>query len=160
MRLLIAHRLNRRALWSLLPIAVLSVFAIIPATVLASSATLTVNQQLNIGDQLLSSNGKARLVMQSDGDLVLYRTDTGAALWSTGTNGKPVAHALMQSDGNLVLYNTDNSVWYWNAGTYGNPGASLQLQDNANLVIRAQNGTVIWQTNTVQTWPIIIPYKK
>ena len=161
MRSIIAYQVNRRSLLTLLSVVVLSLFAIIPAGAQAQGVvTLSANQQLNVGNQLVSSNARARLVMQSDGNLVLYRTDTGAAMWSTGTVGKPVAHALMQTDGNFVLYNADNSVWYWNAGTFGNPGASLQLQDDGNLVIRAQTGIVLWQTNTAQSWPQIIQQHK
>ena len=39
----------------------------------------TVNQKLTTGQQLLSANGNNRLILQADGNLVLYRLDTGAA---------------------------------------------------------------------------------
>src|SRR3954453_3565147 len=114
MRSIIVHQVNNRTLRTLLSVLVLALFAIIPAAAEAQGVvTLSGNQQLNVGNQLLSSNGRTRLVMQSDGNLVLYQTDTGGALWSTGTSGKPVAHALTQMGGNFVLYDADNSVWYW-----------------------------------------------
>ena len=155
---IIAHR--ARALLWLLAVVVVSLFGSTPAMTQASGVVvLAANQQLSIGDQLVASNGRTRLLMQSDGNLVLYRTDTGAALWHTGTFGKPVTHAIMQTDGNLVLYNSDRSVAYWHAGTFGHPGASLQLADTGNLSIRTQTGVLLWQTNTAQNWPVTQPRK-
>jgi hypothetical protein len=152
----LAHR--ARTLLPLLAVAALALFGFTPAMTQASGVvTLAADQQLNIGDQLVASNGRTRLLMQSDGNLVLYRVDTGAALWHSGTFGKPATHALMQTDGNFVLYNGDRSVAYWHAGTFGHPGASLQLADSGNLAIRAQTGALLWQTNTAQNWPPIQP---
>ncbi|MGW7824408.1 hypothetical protein ACWGLF_41400, partial [Streptomyces puniciscabiei] len=45
-----------------------------------------------------------RLVMQMDGNLVMYRRRDGAALWSTHTSRHPGAYAVMQTDGNVVVY--------------------------------------------------------
>jgi len=61
---------------------------------------LLVSQQLNANDRLVSPNGKASLVMQTDGNLVLYRNDTGRALWSTNTWNMPTTptHAVLQTD--------------------------------------------------------------
>jgi hypothetical protein len=44
------------------------------------------------------------LVMQPDGNLVMYRRRDGAAIWSSGTSGHPGAYAVMQPDGDLVVY--------------------------------------------------------
>ena len=44
----------------------------------------------------------ARLVTQSDGNLVLYSGTT--PLWSSATYGNPGAHVVLQADGNLVVY--------------------------------------------------------
>jgi hypothetical protein len=85
--------------------------------------------------------------MQEDGNLVLYRNDNSQALWSSGTSGKPVAHAIMQGDGNFVLYD-NNGVAYWSTGTWGNPGAFLILQDDGNLVVYGQNGQALWASKT------------
>lgn len=49
--------------------------------------TLAANQQLNIGDQLLASNGTTRLLMQSDGNFVLYNSNNSTAYWNAGTFG-------------------------------------------------------------------------
>ncbi|MBK9038300.1 MAG: hypothetical protein IPL83_03905 [Bdellovibrionales bacterium] len=49
------------------------------------------------------------LVMQGDGNLVLYQDGQGGgAKWATGTNGKCTrCLAAFQGDGNLVIYETD-----------------------------------------------------
>lgn len=116
-----------------------------------SSATLVRGQNLTAagGDAqstLFSANGAAKLVHQSDGNLVLYRISDGTALWSTNTAGQPSTHAVQQEDGNFVLYN--GSVPLWNAGTFGQKGAWLKLQDDCSLVIHTTGGP-IWSTNTL-----------
>jgi hypothetical protein len=56
--------------------------------------------------------GSGRLVMQGDGNLVLYGGQ-GQALWSAGTNGTGSANqVVLQGDGNLVVYTaTGTAVW-------------------------------------------------
>ena len=71
------------------------------------------------------------LIMQGDGNLVLYQG--GTPLWASGTSGHPGAYAVMQSDGNLVIYLGPTALW--STGTNGHPGAYLSVQDDGNLVI-------------------------
>jgi hypothetical protein len=56
------------------------------------------------GDSVQGERNVSRLLMQSDGNLVLYRGAT--ALWSSRTAGNPGAFAVMQADGNLVVYSS------------------------------------------------------
>jgi hypothetical protein len=108
---------------------------------------LTGNQQLGRNQGLTSSDGRFTLVMQGDGNLVLYGPG-GRARWDTGTWGKQVDHAVMQAaDGNLVLYAPGGGA-VWASNTAGNPGASLVVQDDGNLVIYRANGTAAWASNT------------
>ena len=76
---------------------------------------LGVNQGLKQNQQLLAANGTTRLVMQVDGNLVLYPVSNGSALWASGTAGKPMASLLMQPDGNLVGYDTGITFPYWSS---------------------------------------------
>jgi outer membrane protein assembly factor BamB len=108
---------------------------------------LTVNQKLTTGQQLLSTNGNIRLLLQTDGNLVLYRLDTGAPLWASRTQGKPMTVVTMQNDGNFVGRGADSTV-YWRTVTYGHPGANLVVQDDGNLVVIDTNGAPLWATNT------------
>lgn len=114
------------------------------------SDRLNADQQLNINEQLMSTNSKVRLVMQGDGNLVLYRQDNGKALWASNTGGKPVNRAVMQGDGNFVCYDPANKA-YWASGTGGHPGSSVVLQDDGNLVVYT-GSTPLWASNTVQDW--------
>ncbi|MDF3291444.1 hypothetical protein [Streptomyces silvisoli] len=97
------------------------------------------------------------LVMQSDGNLVMYRKRDGAAIWSSGTYGHPGAYAMMQKDGDLVVYrsgggpSTVGSLWA--SGTHGHPGAYAIMQDDGNLVIYKSGGGPstggsLWASNT------------
>ncbi|GAA1233512.1 hypothetical protein GCM10009665_24740 [Kitasatospora nipponensis] len=87
------------------------------------------------------------LDMQGDGNLVLYGTVTGRALWSSSTWGHPGASAVLQADGNLVVYDTDHNA-LWDSGTWGRPGAHLTLQNDRDLVLYDADGNVRWHTGT------------
>ncbi|MER7951309.1 trypsin-like serine protease [Streptomyces sp. NPDC096079] len=104
-------------------------------------------ETLRPGDELESEN--AKLVMQADGNLVLYHitggTGRNAALWASNTGGKPGAFATMQADGNFVVYAKDGKVGdasaaLWASGTHNNAGARLELQGDANLVVYTKDG--------------------
>jgi hypothetical protein len=105
-------------------------------------------QQLNTNDQLTSNNGYLNLVMQDDGNLVLYRTMFGEALWASNTPGQPVTHAIMQADGNLVAYSATGTA-YWATGTAGHSEAYAVLQDDANLVVYDAGNNALWASNTL-----------
>lgn len=71
---------------------------------------------LNAGQNI--TFGNLNLVMQTDGNFVLYQGST--VLWSTATQGRNCAtncYATLQADGNLALY--QNGQWYWQAGVTG-----------------------------------------
>jgi len=109
------------------------------------------NQQLNVGQQLTAANNHLNLVLQGDGNLVLYRTMFGLPLFASSTSGKPVNRAVMQGDGNLVLYGPDGTA-YWDSGTWGHPGAWTALQDDGNLVVYSPADQPLWASDTVQDW--------
>jgi hypothetical protein len=109
------------------------------------------NQQLNVGQQLVSNNGLLNLIMQGDGNLVLYRTQFGQALWASNTWGKPVNRAVMQTDGNFVAYEAGGTP-RWSSGTWGHAGAWVILQDDGNLVVYDSANKPLWASNTVQNF--------
>ncbi|MGW4652696.1 hypothetical protein ACWEPF_39795, partial [Kitasatospora sp. NPDC004289] len=88
-----------------------------------------------------------RLVMQQDGNLVLYSKATGNARWSSGTWGHPGATAFMQGDGNLVVRASDGTA-LWASGTWGRGNARAVLQDDLNLVVYDPAGRALWATGT------------
>ncbi|MEZ5040336.1 MAG: patatin-like phospholipase family protein [Saprospiraceae bacterium] len=103
---------------------------------------LNQNDDLVVIKTLTSLDGRFKLSMQTDGNLVLYGPE-GDAIWWSDTYGKTVSSAIMQSDGNFVLY-APGSVPVWSSGTYGNPGALLCVQNDGNIVINNAAGNPIW----------------
>lgn len=122
---------------------------------LQASAAHSYTDKLVAGESLQANeflkpidNNLVNLVMQGDGNLVLYRNSDGAALWHANSYGHPGAVTVMQGDGNLVIYGTNPGEALFNTGTWNNPGAYLQVLSNGNLVVKSANNTVLWASNT------------
>jgi hypothetical protein len=98
------------------------------------------NQRLSAGQQIVSPNGRHRLVMQGDGNAVVYAPS--GATWARGA-GIAGSFLVMQSDGNFVIY-APNGGAVWHSGTGNNPGARLVMQDDGNLVIYRTRGDAAW----------------
>ncbi|MGN9813471.1 hypothetical protein ACTMSW_29495 [Micromonospora sp. BQ11] len=98
---------------------------------------------LHHNERLTSCGSEAQsLVLQQDGNLVLYRHSDGVALWHSSTHGRAVTKAVMQTDGNFVLYGADMTP-HWYSGTQGFGGAVLRLQDSGGLSITV-GGFDVW----------------
>jgi hypothetical protein len=110
-----------------------------------SCGELTANVSLTANQSLASCNGDYTLIMQGDGNLVLYQG--GTALWASGTVGSGADEAIMQGDGNLVLY-TSSGTPVWASNTAGNAGAYLDVQNDGNVVISSASGSTLWSTGT------------
>lgn len=120
-----------------------SAFALADLAILSTApgyqAFLTTNQHL------VSPSGKVTLVMQQDGNLVMYLSECGVgkpqcSIWNSKTAQQHGQYVLaMQADGNLVVYQGNPQslgAAIWNTQTVG-PSANyhLVLQDDENLVI-------------------------
>lgn len=122
-----------------------------PQTTPASSPTpppppdrIGVNAFLHRGGSLYSANGKYRLTLQDDGNLVLYNS-SGHALWATNrANGDVLA---LQSDGNLVVYTSSHKA-IWASNTGDSHATYLVVQDDGNVVLYSGSGHAVWATNT------------
>lgn len=113
---------------------------------------------------LVSQNARFRLVVQSDGNMVLLDRDRnpGRPFWASNTghlhprnpaNGRPSTYLLMQSDGNLVLYDqydgNESPDVLWKTNTAGQRlGTSLVMQNDGNLVLYYAKNP-IWATGTI-----------
>jgi hypothetical protein len=109
------------------------------------------------------------LRLQDDGNLTLFRLETGEQLWSSGVTA-PAAKLGFGQDGNLVVFSdlpVRHPVWWSNNGscrTYewlpgqtirpGDywvtcTGAMFAMQASDGNVLRVNsNGQVVWATNT------------
>ncbi|MFV0460115.1 MAG: N-acetylmuramoyl-L-alanine amidase [Actinomycetales bacterium] len=102
--------------------------------------------QMYPGHVMYSPNRAYRLVMQKDGNLVLY--SPRRAIWSTGTSGRNGASLVVQNDGNLVLY---TSSAHWSSGTsVGSLLTDLTIQNDGNVVLYTQTPgyRAVWNTRT------------
>ena len=82
--------------------------------VLANDGSLTVTCNGVPQVVLAGANGEAaQLVMQSDGNLVLYTSvrSPATALFNTTTSGNAGAFLALQNDGNLVVYLGSSPLW-------------------------------------------------
>ena len=120
-----------------------------PAAASAGQSTLSTNQVLQAGQDIVSPNGYWAVV-QTDGNFVLYTPDN-RPLWASNTVGTGAHDWLaMQSDGNLVLYNSANRpVWANNRAGSGTANW-LAVQTDGNLVEYTSANKPVWATNTVQ----------
>ncbi|MFJ6052662.1 hypothetical protein [Streptomyces sp. NPDC092307] len=158
------HRLIRSAFISVLAASALA--ALVPATAIAAPATrpgmaecdepyerretlLNVGQRLAPGEKMTNPTGATELVMQPDGNLVLYALGNPGGyklpLWNSGTYGNPGAYATMQQDGNFVIYKQGGSAQsgggIWHTATYGDrteltPVAKLEYNGNFAVIGR------------------------
>jgi hypothetical protein len=91
--------------------------------------------------------GKYKLIMQTDGSLVMYRSD-GSVRFRMAKYGWI---ATMQPDGNFIEYSGGMSP-IWSTNTAGNPGSSLAIQDDGNLVVYTPTGVPVWNIGGDNGW--------
>jgi len=103
--------------------------------------------------------GKTRLIMQHDGNLVVYDED-GRPRWASGTWGPlRISRAVMQDDGNFVVYDSSGPRWESNTCCVDRRYV-LAVQSDGNVVIYDRGiyhggpsedpnlWTPVWATNT------------
>lgn len=114
--------------------------------------TLHSGQARHMNDRLVSKNGSHVLMMQWDGNAVVYAPG-GRAIWSTQTVGRPGSTLRMQPDGNLVVYDASNRpLWSTRTNGGGREGSVLRMQDDGNLVVYAKGNRPVWASRS-QRWP-------
>jgi surface antigen len=107
-------------------------------------------QRLNANQYILSGNGQYALLMQRDGNLVLYghgQDGPGRALWNSGTAGHNGANLVVQGDGNIVIYHDGKALW--STKTYGTSVNRLVVQGDGNLVAYNGSSEAKWASDTV-----------
>ncbi|MFK3985424.1 hypothetical protein ACI2K4_34250 [Micromonospora sp. NPDC050397] len=95
---------------------------------------------------LSSANGYFRLVLETNGNLVLYMRDV--PLWQTGTTDGVFLENRI--DGKLVLYRA-NGTATWSSSGQGQGPSTLHLQNDGNLVLSPiGSSSPTWATNTLR----------
>jgi hypothetical protein len=118
-------------------------------TVITAKDSLNPNECLLVNQTLVSSNGCFVLILQGDGNLVIYRKSNNKPTWSTRTWRTCVNRVCMQGDGNFVAYDRHNKA-KWSSRTHKHEGSSIVLQNDGNLVIYAWNSRrAIWSSRSV-----------
>ncbi|WP_322082022.1 protease pro-enzyme activation domain-containing protein [Burkholderia sp. BCC1972] len=105
---------------------------------------------LNPGQTLYSPSRNHVLTMQYDGNLVLYNTTNGVAVWNSRASGNAGAYAAFQTDGNFVVYSASGRA-LWSSSTNGTSHAQyLSVQDDGNMVIY-ESDVPVFSTATATT---------
>lgn len=102
-----------------------------------SGTYVALNQNVYV---CISNNGVYSLVLQTDGNLVLYKGST--SLWTSGTQNSSVRVLTFETfdpnRGTMMLKSNGGNQIYWNANVQFVPGASVSwywiLQDDGNFV--------------------------
>ncbi len=97
------------------------------------------------GQSIDTADRKYHLILQRDGNLVLYSPTR--VLWSTGTDNQQTAFLAIQPDGNLVLYDRSARALWASSTTRSGP-THLAVQQDGNLVIYNQQNSPQWNTGT------------
>ncbi len=105
---------------------------------------LALNQGLSFNGSIVSPNGKYRLIMQGDGNLVLYSPNR--AIWWTNTENTGASFFIVQGDSNMVVYSPARYVWA--SFTQNRGGKTLYIQDDGNLVLYDASFRPIWNSGT------------
>ncbi|HSW85480.1 MAG TPA: bulb-type lectin domain-containing protein [Candidatus Saccharimonadales bacterium] len=117
---------------------------------LINYSTLFINQSLYPNQSLYSSDWSHQLILQPDGNLVLYNNSGGGHqyIWQSNTYGRSAGHLIMQPDGNLVLYDA-SGAYDWQSNTYGSGSNNyLVVQPDGNMVVYKGAGGWAWQSYT------------
>jgi len=97
------------------------------------------------GQRLSTANKNYNLILQPDGNLVLYSPTR--PIWATGTDGRQIAFLALQGDGNMVLYDTQQRpIWY--SGTAGHGPLRALVQPDGNFVLYNSLNSPRWNTGT------------
>ncbi len=110
----------------------------------AAVSTEFVLRWLRKGEAITSPDGRFRLLLQLDGNLVLY-DDQWAFYWASGTSGSG-DRAQFQVDGNLVILSAAG-VPVWSANTHGHWGADLRVENDGKVNIRNARGDRVWTSH-------------
>ena len=101
--------------------------------------------RLRPGVSVVSYSAQSRLIMQTDGNLVMYGPG-GTVKWALTTSA-PGTTARMTLTGQLEVEGPTGAL-IWTSASPSSPGARLHVLDDGNLVIVSTGGQVLWSIGT------------
>ena len=96
------------------------------------------------GESLRSANGAYQLLMQADGNAVIYDL-SGTPLWASRSKS-PDSDFALRYDGNAAVQSQDGGTTSWESGTAGRYAQHIVMQDDGNLVIYSVEGDPTWSS--------------
>ncbi|WP_373552327.1 RICIN domain-containing protein [Haliscomenobacter sp.] len=116
--------------------------------------TLTAGQTLATGQRLDAPNGSHYLIMQTDGNVVIYTTVGNKPIWATQTQHKSSGGKFtMQADGNLVLYSASNqSLWSSQTHPYFDKKFAAADMKPVKAVLENDGALVLYANNNKKVW--------
>lgn len=113
-----------------------------------TSAPLLPGESMKRRDVRYSPSGSHALVLQDDGNLVLYRVADDKAVWATATENRGCDQVTLGKDGDLVV--SKGGAVGWRSKT-GDTVAALLIGDNGELALVGSNG-VEFRPGDGSTW--------
>lgn len=117
-----------------------------PTVIPLSSLSSAGANILNDNGTLSSPDGQYSVVMQHDGNLVMYRTTDRAPVWASHTAGQGTApfQLNLAQNGNMCVYDTNNSV-EWCSGSQDKGTAPwVASVGSGSFCINDSTGTNTW----------------
>jgi hypothetical protein len=115
-------------------------------------SVLNTGERLSPGQYLVSPNQRYRMIMQGDGNLVVY--GPAGANWASG-HAVAGSSVVNTGDGDIVVASSPTARANWHTGTafpfYGGAG-QLVMQDDGNLVFYRDNGAASWASLVPGSW--------
>lgn len=109
----------------------------------SSTSQIFVDECLTIGKELKSLNGNFRLIMQEDGNLVLYQT--GVPIWKTHSHKSNADRFCIQENQWALCKGPQTVLLFWQQI---GKNAFFALQNDGNFVAYSSSGIALWSTDT------------
>lgn len=107
---------------------------------------LTTGSSLEKGQSVCAANRVFNLIMEDEGNLVVYRNSNHERIWDAGAHQRGGVKVDMQDDGNLVIYTKDNQA-PWSSNTYSSGPAYLELSDDGVVFVkRLTDSKTLWSS--------------
>jgi hypothetical protein len=102
------------------------------------------NTTLSVNQELFSANNAYDVTLQTDGNLVVYNTATGAHLFESETNGTTKGALLTLGTTGKLTLTTSTAKLAWAPKAKTGVATQLVLANNGSLELLTKSGSVLW----------------